>query len=179
MSFVHCCRCKTKFTEQWTKGKFYLRKDGNGYYSPEPPSICDWRWSYDGDTPQQEYTIESNVLIYRNIYQDPVSMSNCNCTNADGGQGQPVQQEPGVADEMGLIVKSFKGTWISESPNCANIGAEHRIQYLKIYQQNEEYRPYINEHWCGRECPGAPWPYSRRHINKINEFKQMIRRYNG
>lgn len=165
---------------------FYLKKNGNGYFLPEPPSICDWHWSYDGATPQDEYEIQKDILIRRYLPRPPVSMSKCNCINAAGGQGQTVQQEPGVADEMGLIVKSFKGTWISDSPNCFNFAAQHIIQYVRIYQQNEEYHPYENDHWCGSGgsdcCPGScttPWPESTRAINKIGEFKDMITRYNG
>lgn len=176
MSFVHCCRCKTSFTEDWKKATFYIKKDGNGYYQPEPPSICDWHWSYDGATPQDEYQIEQDVLVYRDLKGSP--KSNCNCTNAHDGIGQGITPGTATADEMGLMVKKFKGTWISDSPNCSNIAAEHRIQYMKIYQENPEERPYTNEHWCGNECPGAPWPSSTRAVNKISEFKQMIRRYN-
>lgn len=180
-----CCKCKTGFTEKWTKGTFYLKKDGNGYYSPEPSTACDWHWSYDGATPQNEYQIKTDVLIYRACFKPPFSITGCDCTNADGGQGQTVQQEPGTADEMGLIVKRFKGTWISDSPNCSNIAAEHRIQYMRIFQKNEEYHPYENDHWCGSGdsdcCPGScnkPWPEKTRGINKISDFIKMIQRYN-
>lgn len=176
-----CCQCVTEFTEEWINGTFYLKKDGNGIFSPEPPAICDWHWSYDGDTPQQEYAIDSNILIYKNIQSGPYSK--CNCTNASWGRGEGVTPGTSTADVMGLITKRFKGTWISDSPNCANIGAEHRVQYAKIYQQNPEIRPYKNNHWCGDAncCLGGcdkPWPTSTRKIDKRQEFINRIRRYN-
>jgi hypothetical protein len=178
-----CCQCETKFKEVYKYGTFYIKRyDPRGSYTVEPDTrYCDWEWVYDCNPPENEYYIDTLVKIYRNI--EGAAISKCNCTNASGGTPDQQDEIPTTsnAEEKGLIIKRFCGHWKPISGPCypgLTCSSYHNIQYMKILQINNSEANYTNKHWCGKECPGAPYPANRK-IDKVAEFRMKVTNYQG
>jgi hypothetical protein len=176
MSILHCCQCVSRFTEKYIYGSLYLdRVDPNGIFSTPSPGQG-YRWTYTGNQPQDSYTIFEYRKVVRYLYTGPTS--NCNCTNAAGGKAiEDEQFLDSSAEDLGLIVKRFPGYW-RRAGNASQYWGHHLVQYSKTLQWDNTSARYINEHWCGRECPGAPWPESRG-FDKRTEFRLECSRINS
>lgn len=170
MSVLHCCQCTSRFTEKYVYGSLYLdRDDPNGNFSPPSPGQG-YRWTYTGDQPQSSYTIFELKKVMRYLYTGPISTTNCNCTNANSGIAiEDEQYLNSSAEDLGLITKRFPGYW-RRAGNSSQYWGHHLVQYSKTLQWDDTSARYENKHWCGKECPGLPWPEARGY-DKRDEFR--------
>lgn len=174
-----CCKCKTEFVEEHRFADLYLELDDpNGIVSPRPvlPSYCKWKFEYDGGKPQNKITVYSDQQCYRNLFSGPIG--NCDCINASGGKAGDYTATKTEEFDAGLITKRFPGRIVITEGACFGGRSMKLHQYRKILKIKHFDIDYKNDHFCGKDCPGAPWPQGRK-IDKVDYWKGIARGYQG
>ena len=179
---LHCCWCRTDWTERYLYGQLELIRDdaGNNFSPPRP--AANYVWHYTGAQPEQYYIRINNRKICQ--YEYIPLKSSCNCTNGAGGTALDKEEVYEFTDEedLGNITKRFPGAWIPRGQNFANATSifygHQLIAYAKKLYIDTYKARYYHMHWCGKTCPGAPLDPGRI-FDKRAEFRLEAGRCQG
>jgi len=181
---LHCCWCRTDWTERYVYGSLELTRDdpSTNYSVPKPGPNYVWKYLGDGQSPQDYYFPITNRKIQ--AYEYIPLKSSCNCTNGAGGTALDKEEVYEFTDEkdIGNITKRFPGAWLPRGSNFANTTSAFYGHQLVAYRRTiffDTYKArYYHMHWCGKTCPGAPLA-AYRIYDKISEFKLEAGRCQG
>jgi hypothetical protein len=181
---LHCCWCRTEWTERYYYGSLELDRDDQGTYSPPKPG-GNYVWhSTAGEEPQQNYVRINNRKIQAYEFIPLHSVSNCDCTNGSGGTALDKEEVYETTEQSNLenITKRFPGAWLIRGYNFANspsvVVGNFLVAYMKTAYFDLYRARYYHMHWCGKTCPGAPLA-AYRVYDKFDAFNREARNCKG